>query len=117
MTFFRWCRLLLLEQKLRFEFGKYNKYLRLCVERRAVNAVDKLPIAMEVWKGPGVNSLEAQAHEIYLQKAKKASSLVSGAKRPTQKSTSRLVLRLWRIVPSKGLGKDRPSGIPHEHAQ
>jgi hypothetical protein len=63
-----WLRLKYLENKLAFgEFGKHKKYLRLCHERKAISAADRLKIALEVLDGPGVNSLESWAHHIYLK--------------------------------------------------
>jgi hypothetical protein len=68
MTFFLWCRLVILEQKLQFEFGKYNEYRRLCLDRKATSTEEKLPIAKQVLDGPSVNTMVAQANEIYLRK-------------------------------------------------
>jgi hypothetical protein len=65
---FAWFKLLILEQRLGFQFGKYNKYRSLCLKRNAKSAVEKLLIAQEVWDGPGVNTLEARARDIFLQK-------------------------------------------------
>lgn len=63
-----WLRLKCLEFKLVFgEFGKHKKYLRLCHERNATTTADRLKIAQEVFVGPGINSLESWAHDIYLK--------------------------------------------------
>jgi len=71
MGFLSWCKLLILEQRLNFgAFGRYNRYRRWCLERNAKNAAEKLAIANEVFSGPGVSTMEAQANELYLQRAK-----------------------------------------------
>ena len=71
MLFFSWCNLLFLEQKLQFgEFGKYNRYRYLCLKRQPKNTVERLRIAKEVLDGPGVNTMEAQANELYLRNHK-----------------------------------------------
>ncbi len=63
-----WFRLKYLEFKLAFgEFGKHKKYLRLCHERKAATTADRVKIAQEILDGPGVNSLESWAHDIYLK--------------------------------------------------
>ena len=71
MIFYSWCKLLFLEQKLQFgEFGKYNRYRYLCLKRQPRNTVERLRIAKEVLDGPGVNTMEAQANELYLRNQK-----------------------------------------------
>jgi len=63
-----WFRLKFLENKLAFgEFGKHKKYLRLCHEREATTTAARVKIAQEVLDGPGINSLESWAHDIYLK--------------------------------------------------
>ena len=114
MALYSWCRLLFLEQKMQFTFGKYNKYRHLCVDRRAETAVDKLRIADEVWNGPGVNSLEAQAHELYLRKVKKTNTPI-GISKETRKITSSIILWLWHSDPPTPMQSDGTSdGIRHE---
>ncbi len=69
MAFFSWCRLVLLEQRLKFgEFGKYNWYRCLCLKRYAKSADEKLSIAQEVLAGPSVNTMAAQANEAFLRR-------------------------------------------------
>jgi hypothetical protein len=71
LNFVAWCKLLILEQKLNFgAFGRYNRYRRWCLERNAKSAAEKLAIANEVLNGPSVSTREAQANELYLQRAK-----------------------------------------------
>ena len=46
MAFFSWCKLLILEQKLKSflgGFGKYNKYRRLCLEKKRQDYRGKTP--------------------------------------------------------------------------
>jgi hypothetical protein len=63
-----WLRLKRLEFKLTFgEFGRLKKYLRLCHERKATTTADRVKIAQEVLDGPGINSLESWAHDLYLK--------------------------------------------------
>lgn len=63
-----WLTLKYLEFRLAFgEFGKQKKYLRLCHEQRATRTADKVKIAQEVLDGPGINSLESWAHDLYLK--------------------------------------------------
>lgn len=63
-----WLRLKYLEAQLAFgDFGKQKKYQRLCLERGATTTAAKVQIAQEVLAGPGVNSLEARANDIYLK--------------------------------------------------
>jgi hypothetical protein len=64
-----WFRLKCLEFQLTFgEFGKLKKYQRLCLERKATTAADRMKVAQEVLAGHGVNSLESWAHDLYLKK-------------------------------------------------
>jgi hypothetical protein len=64
-----WFRLKYVEAQLAFgESGKRRKYLRLCHEQKAATTADKVKIALEVLTGPGVNSLESRAHDLYLKK-------------------------------------------------
>lgn len=73
-------KLFFIEQKLYGTFGRYNRYRRWCLERNATTTAERLVIANEVLAGPGVNTMEAQANELFLrkhaasQKAKKAAS-------------------------------------------
>jgi hypothetical protein len=67
MAILAWIRLLILEQRLGFIFGKYNKYRRLCLEQNARSARERLRIAQEVWSGPQVNVLEAWWNAIVLR--------------------------------------------------
>ena len=63
-----WFRLKRLEFQLAFgEFGKQKKYLRFCHKRKATTTAERLKIAQEVLDGPGINSLESWAHDIYLK--------------------------------------------------
>ena len=61
MALLSWCKLMLLEQRLKFEFGKYNEYRRFCLDRQAKTAKEKLAIAKDVLNGPAVNTMTAQA--------------------------------------------------------
>lgn len=62
-----WIKLKYLEFKLNFEFGKSNKYAYSCGQRGARSARERLAVAQEVWAGPGVNTLEAQAYALILR--------------------------------------------------
>ncbi len=69
MNILSWFKLLVLEQKLNFgAFGRYNRYRRWCLERNAKTAAERLAIADEVLSGPSVNTMEAQANELYLRR-------------------------------------------------
>jgi hypothetical protein len=86
MAFFSWCRLLALEQKLKFgEFGKYNWYRCLCLKRNAMTSEEKLRIAREVLDGPSVNTMAAQANETYLRRHQRSHEQASelGKVQPT----------------------------------
>jgi hypothetical protein len=68
MALWSWLKLLVLEQRLHSKFGKYNYYRCLCLERNAKSSEEKLCIANEVWDGPSVNTMAAQANELYLRR-------------------------------------------------
>ncbi len=66
MNVFAWLKLLFLEQKLYHgAFGKYYRYCRWCLERDAKTIAERVAVADEVLRGPGVNVMEAQANELY----------------------------------------------------
>jgi hypothetical protein len=69
-------KLFLLEQRLYGAFGRYNRYRRWCLERGAKTTSQRLAIAEVALSGPGVNTLEAQANELFLasRKARKTIS-------------------------------------------
>ena len=69
MALWSWWKLLILEQRLYYGmFGKYNRYRCWCLKRSAKTSEEKLLIAKEVLKGPGVNTMEAQYNELYLRR-------------------------------------------------
>lgn len=78
MTLVTWLKLLILEQRLYHgAFGKYNRYRCLCLKRNARDTAAKLRIAQEVLTGPGVNTLEAQYNDLYVQRHQEQSRAVS----------------------------------------
>jgi len=88
MNVFAWFKLWILEQRLNFgAFGLYNRYRRWCLERNARTVAERIAIAKEVLRGPGVNTMEAQANELYLRRAEvgrqqQNSSVVQGTPPP-----------------------------------
>ena len=68
MDFWSRCKLFVLEWKLYAMFGRYNRYRRMCLERTATTVQERLAIATEVLNGPGINTLEAQYNELFLQR-------------------------------------------------
>jgi hypothetical protein len=68
MNIINWLRLYFIEQELYGTFGRYNRYRRWCLERNANAIAERLLIANEVLAGPGVNTMEAQANELFLRR-------------------------------------------------
>jgi hypothetical protein len=68
-----WLKLKYLENKIALvgEFGQHTKYRRLCHERNAKTAEEKLQIANEVIAGGATGIAECQAHTLYLQRHEK----------------------------------------------
>ncbi len=61
MNVLGWLRLLILEERLKFgEFGKYSRYRCWCLERNIKSIAEKIRLAREVLKGPGVSLAESQ---------------------------------------------------------
>lgn len=81
MTLWSWCKLSVLEWKLYGMFGRYNRYRRLCLERNARTTAEKLGIAQEVVNGPGINTLEAQYNDLYLEEHQSMEPTIVGPPR------------------------------------
>jgi hypothetical protein len=94
MNILSWFKLFFIEQKLYGTFGKYNRYRRWCLERNATTSMERLVIAREVLIGPGVNTMEAQANELFLRRHAVGQKSLAAIQSPKEASAANPKLQM-----------------------
>ncbi len=99
MTILNWLKLLILEQKLRLVFGKYNEYRRKSLTTGAKTAKQRLSVAEAVLAGPNVNTMTAQSNALYLRQHRQAKQKTDVPRQASQRFIQ--IVRIFRRAPSK----------------